>query len=149
MRRFALLRNPLVLAGLALGMLGLLTLLPAGEGTDTGLALLRMGLALTAILALAIAAVPALRRLPASGRRRASRLRCEEQLALDGRHRLALVSVDGRELLLGLPPDGFVLLADLRAGSGNEAQPAASGDVSAASDEFQRLIARHQSAGTP
>ena len=108
-----LLRHPLVIAGLALGGLGLLSLLPEGGSEGASFVLVRISLALTAIIALALAAIPILRRVPVGGRGMARRLQCLEQLSLDQRHRIALVSVDGRELLISLQSDGCRLLADL------------------------------------
>ncbi len=120
------LRHPIVIAGCALGLLGLLGLLPAGSTLSGALPLIRLGLALVAILALAQFMVPLLRRLPGGATRKSRRLCCEETLSLDSRHRLALVSVDGRELLLSLQSDGSRLLVDLADGptrTGQDQQP--------------------------
>ncbi|MBN2169908.1 MAG: flagellar biosynthetic protein FliO [Candidatus Krumholzibacteriota bacterium] len=128
----SLLRRPLILALGAFLLLGLLSLLPAGEEGAAGLALTRLGLALTAILALAVGAVPALRRL-GGARRDERRLRCLEQLSLDSRHRLALIAVDGRELLVGFQGGGMVLLKDLAA-AGPRADGASAADAAAGED---------------
>jgi len=131
----SLLRRPLILALGAFLLLGLLSLLPTGEEAGAGIALTRLGLALTAILALAVGAVPALRRM-GGARRETRRLRCVEQLSLDSRHRLALVAVDGRELLVGFQSGGMVLLKDLDvgdAGAGDFADAGAPGVGDAAS----------------
>jgi flagellar protein FliO/FliZ len=141
MRLPRFMRHPLVLAAAAFALMGLLGLLPGGGEEGPGLPLMRLALALIGILALALAAVPALRRLPAGGRRGGSRLRCEEQLSLGGRHRLALVSADGRRLLLGLQNDGCVLLADL--GEAPEsADESASGPSFPSSEQLQQLYAQ-------
>lgn len=113
MRLQSLLRNPFVVAAIAFTLLGLLSLMPGEDSTGPGLPLLRLGLALLGILAIAVAVVPALKRLPSGARRNGGRIRCEEQLALDAKHRLALVSVDGHTILLGMNPDGITLLKDL------------------------------------
>jgi flagellar biogenesis protein FliO len=113
MRSIAKLSHPFAIAGGAFGLLGLMQLVPAGDGAGAGLLLARLLLALAGIVALALGAAPFLRRLPLGARRPGSRLRCEEQLVLDARHRLALVSVDGRPLLLGLTGEGCTLLKDL------------------------------------
>ncbi len=122
MNSINILRHPLVIAGCALGLLGLLGLLPAGSTLSGALPLMRLGLALVVILTLAQFLVPLLRRLPAGATRKSRRLCCEETLSLDSRHRLALVSVDGRELLLSLQSDGSRLLVDLADGSSGTEQ---------------------------
>ena len=78
-----------------------------------------------ASLALALAALPALRRLQSAGGKGQRRLRCEEVLALDGRHRVALLRVDDRELLVSLQADGSRLLLDLGADGAAATAPAA------------------------
>jgi len=116
MRNRKILTHPLVIAALALGMLAALSMLPSSSPSGDalpGLSLTRLGLALAAILALALGVVPMLKRLPGSTRKRTSRLACVEQLSLDAKHRIAIVSVDGGELLLGLQAEGVSLLKDL------------------------------------
>lgn len=126
----SLLRRPLLIALGAFLLLGLLSLVPAAEAGSPGLAMTRLGLALTAILALAVGLVPALRRLNGP-RRDTRRLRCLEQLSLDSRHRVALVAVDGRELLVGFQGGGMVLLKDLDAAASATAGEAATGEAPA------------------
>ncbi len=125
MKLIQALRHPFVIAGCALGLLGLLSLLPAESSLSGSLPLIRLGLALAAILALAQILVPMLRRLPAGATRKSRRLHCEETLSLDSRHRIALVSVDGRELLLSLQTEGSRLLVDLGAGDRKPAEAGA------------------------
>ncbi|MCB1163490.1 flagellar biosynthetic protein FliO [bacterium] len=129
MRGLRFLKSPLGLAASAFGLLGLLSLWPASatgaESPAAGLPLLRLALALTGILALALAALPALRRLQSAGGKGQRRLRCEEVLALDGRHRVALLRVDDRELLVSLQADGSRLLLDLGADGAAATAPAA------------------------
>ena len=150
MKKYGFLKHPLVMAGLALGLLGLTTLLPDSTGQSEGIAtfsLMRLALALVAILGLALGLVPLLRRIPQAGRKGGGRIRCQEQLALDPKHRLALISVDGRELLLGLQSDGFVMLADLK----EEAtlprdldNQAAAGLPEAEGDYFRQMLERQK-----
>lgn len=137
------LRHPLGIAFASLGLLGLISLLPRTEETGGSLSLIRLVLALVAILALAQAALPLLRRMPAGRRGKSRRLHCEEILALDSRHRLALVSVDGRELLLSLQSDGTTLLSGLAADAAAPAQAALDPDESA---DFARQLARRRAA---
>ena len=137
MRGLRFLKSPLGLAASAFGLLGLLSLWPASATgaafaprtvatrSAAGLPLLRLALALTGILALALAALPALRRLQSAGGKGQRRLRCEEVLALDGRHRVALLRVDDRELLVSLQADGSRLLLDLGADGAAATDPAA------------------------
>jgi flagellar biogenesis protein FliO len=135
------LRHPIVIAGCALGLLGLLGLLPTDSTLSGALPLIRLGLATVAILALAQFLVPLLRRLPSGTVRKSRRLRCEETLSLDSRHRLALVSVDGRELLLSLQSDGSRLLVDLEQGSSGLER-----EQSPELDNFAEAMARSQAA---
>ncbi len=106
-------RSAIVVAALSLGMLGLLGLIPQGEEPMAGLSLLRMGLALLAILALIRAAVPLLQGMGRQPGRKQARLRSESMLNLGGRQKVAIVSVDGREFLVGLGGDRVTLLAEL------------------------------------
>ncbi|MBM4117020.1 flagellar biosynthetic protein FliO [bacterium] len=135
MRRHNWLRSPFTLAAGAFAGLGLIALLPAGETVAPGAAMLRLLFALVGIIALALGLAPALRRLPTARGGQGQRLRCEEQLALDARHRVALLSVDGRELLISLQADGSRLLLDLGE-RGETAQPVAT--------EFKRLLAERR-----
>ncbi len=140
MRNLPWLRSPLALAAVAFAGLGLLALLPETSAGAAGVSLLRLAFALVGILALALGAVPLLRRLPTARGGQARRLRCEEVLALGGRQRIALLSVDGRELLVSLQADGSRLLLDLGAAA---AQGAAEPDAAVAG-EFQRLLAERR-----
>ncbi len=106
-------RGALVLAVLSLGMLGLLSLVPQGEEPMAGLSLMRMGLALLAILSLIRAAVPLLQGMGRQPGHKQARLRTESMLNLGGRQKVAIVSVDGREFLVGLGGDRVTLLAEL------------------------------------
>ncbi len=106
-------RGSLVVALLSLGMLGLLGLIPQGEEAMAGLSLMRMGLALIAILALIRAAVPLLQGLNKQPGRKQARLRNESMLSLGGRLKVAIISVDGREFLVGLSGDRVSLLSEL------------------------------------
>ena len=142
MRSLPWLRSPLVLAAGAFAGLGLLALLPETSSRGAGVAMLRLAFALIGILALALGAVPLLRRLPTAHGGQARRLRCEELLALDARHRIALLSVDGRELLVSLQADGSRLLLDLGGAGAPAAAPAA--DASPVAGEFQRLLAERR-----
>jgi len=94
-------------------MLGLLGLIPQGEEAMAGLSLMRMGLALIAILALIRAAVPLLQGLNKQPGRKQARLRNESMLSLGGRLKVAIISVDGREVLVGLSGDRVSLLSEL------------------------------------
>ncbi|MCP4548761.1 MAG: flagellar biosynthetic protein FliO [bacterium] len=117
MNKWKILIHPLAITGFSLGLLGLMSLAPAGEvgGGEgvPGVPMVRLALALIAIVSLAIGVVPTLKRLPAAGSRRRNRMTCIEQLNLGAKHRIALVSVDDREILLGLQSDGLVLLKDI------------------------------------
>ncbi|MBC8367829.1 flagellar biosynthetic protein FliO [bacterium] len=106
-------RTALVVALLSLGMLGLLGLIPKGEEPMAGLSLLRMGLALIAILALIRVAVPLLQGLNKQPGRKQARLRNESMLNLGGRLKVAIISVDGREFLVGIGGDRVTLLSEL------------------------------------
>ena len=107
------LRHPFVISGLALGCLGLLSLLPEAGGESGSFVMLRLSLALIAIVALALAAIPFLKRVPVGSHGERRRLRCIEQLSLGSRQRIALIAVDDRELLVSLQTDGCRLLSDL------------------------------------
>jgi len=141
MRSLPWLRSPLVIAAGAFAGLGLLTLLPETSARGAGVAMLRLAFALIGILALALGAVPLLRRLPTARGGQTRRLRCEELLALDARHRIALLSIDGRELLVGLQADGSRFLLDLGTAGGTAAPGA---DASPVAGEFQRLLAERR-----
>ncbi len=106
-------RSALLVAILSLGMLGLLGLIPEGEEPMAGLSLMRMGLALIAILALIRAAVPLLQGLNKQTGRKQARLRNESMLSLGGRLKVAIISVDGREFLVGIGGDRVTLLSEL------------------------------------
>jgi flagellar biogenesis protein FliO len=106
-------RSALLVAILSLGMLGLLGLIPKGEEPMAGLSLMRMGLALIAILALIRAAVPLLQGLNKQPGRKQARLRNESMLSLGGRLKVAIISVDGREFLVGIGGDRVTLLSEL------------------------------------
>lgn len=141
MRQPAWLKSPLVLAAAAFAGVGLLALLPAPEAAATGLSLLRLAFALVGILALALGAVPWLRRLPVARGGQSRRLHCEELLGLDGRHRIALLRIDERELLVSLQADGTRLLLDLGApapAAATAQDPASEAELAG---EFQRLLA--------
>jgi flagellar biogenesis protein FliO len=144
MRSLPWLRSPLVLAAAAFAALGLLSLLPETSARAAGVSLLRLAFALIGILALALGAVPLLRRLPTARGAQSRRLRCEELLALDSRHRIALLSVDGRELLVSLQADGSRLLVDLGAAAGQSSAGESAASASAAAGEFQRLLAERR-----
>jgi flagellar biogenesis protein FliO len=107
------LRHPFVISGLALGGLGLLSLLPETGGESGSFVMLRLSLALIAIVALALAAIPFLKKVPVGSHGERRRLRCVEQLSLGSRQRIALIAVDDRELLVSLQTDGCRLLSDL------------------------------------
>ncbi len=114
-------RHPLAIAAFALGGLGLLALLPEGTNPSGTLVLVRLSLALLAIVALAFAAIPFLKRVPGATRSERRRLQCSEQLSLGARQRVALISVDERELLVSLNAEGCRLLVDLGASITTEA----------------------------
>ena len=114
-------RTSLAVAAGALALLGLLSLMPHGEEPLEGLSLLRLLLALTAILALIRAAVPALKKFSGARPGAGARMKVQEMVGLGGRHRAALLRVDDREFLVGLGNDGPRLLADLGQGKALEA----------------------------
>lgn len=135
------LRHPMAIAAGAFALLGTLSLLPATKVTDGSLPLARLALALIGILALAQAMIPLLRRMPGRGKGENRRLRCEEILALDSRHRLALVRVDGQELLLSLQADGSTLLSELKKPC---ATPDSQEPTQSEGEHFARLLARRR-----
>jgi len=137
------LRHPFVISGLALGCLGLLSLIPEAGGESGSFVMLRLSLALVAIVALALAAIPFLKRVPVGSQGGRRRLRCVEQLSLGSRQRIALISVDDRELLVSLQADGCRLLSDL----GEAAAGTTAADDSAASDESKGLAAMNAALG--
>jgi len=125
MKRFLGERTSLAVAAGALALLGLLSLLPRGEEPMEGLALLRLLLALTAILGLIRAAVPALKKFSGGRPGAGGRMKVQEMVGLGGRHRAALLRVDEREFLVGMGSDGIRLLADLgEREAGESAEPA-------------------------
>lgn len=63
-------------------------------------------------------------KLQASGRLPVRRMRLVETIVLDPRNRLALVSLDGRELLLGLGQSGPVPIDMSKTAAVSEAKPA-------------------------
>ena len=134
MKKFIGGRLSLVIAAGALGLLGVLSMIPTGDEPLEGLALLRLLLALTAILALIRIAIPALRKLGGGREGAKSRMKVLEMVNLGGRHRAALLRVDGREFLVGMGTDGIRLLAALDEREGEEA----GGDH----EEFRTLLRR-------
>jgi len=106
-------RMALVVALLSLGALGLLGLIPQGREPMAGLSLLRLGLALLAILALIRAAVPLLQGMGSRAGRKQARLRTGSVISLGGRQKVAILLVDDRELLVGFGGEQITLLAEL------------------------------------
>ena len=134
MKKFIGDRLSLVIAAGSLALLGLLSLIPSGDEPLEGLALIRLLLALTAILALIRIAIPALRKIGGARAGARNRMKVLEMVNLGGRHRAALLSVDGREFLVGMGNDGIRLLAALGEREGEEAE----GDH----EEFRTLLRR-------
>jgi flagellar biogenesis protein FliO len=107
-------RSSLIVGALSLGMLGLLGLIPNGGEPMAGLSLIRLGLALLAILSLIRAAVPLLQGMGHKPGRKQARLRTESVLSLGGRQKVAIIVVDEREMLVGLGGDRVTLLTELQ-----------------------------------
>lgn len=80
------------------------------ETMDFGRSIAALLLVLALIGGLALLAKRWLPQLQASGGLKSRRLKMIESMALDPRNRLALVELDGQQLLIGLGQNGPVLL---------------------------------------
>jgi len=97
----------------SLAAIGLLGLIPQGEQPMAGLSLIRLGLALVAILSLIRVLVPVLQGLNKSVGRQSGRIKLEAALGLGGKQKAAILSVDGREFLIAYGQERITLLAEL------------------------------------
>lgn len=80
------------------------------ESMEIGRSLAALLVVILLIGGLALVAKRWLPQLQAAGRLPTRRLKLVETMALDPRNRLAVVSIDGRELLIGVGANGPVLL---------------------------------------